>query len=921
MDLAQCPFCGGHNCFRIRPKTRSWSCHQCGDKNGGTIIDFVMKERSCTQYEALVNLAESIGYPLENVGPGGGSSLGPGDTRGHIFEAAARHYSQALFNSPRALAYQTDVRGHSADTLKRCHVGYTDGRLFPELLKQGFTREDIEAAGLVKPDKQGTLKDSFFSGLYIYPHRDARGKVCDFTTKDPRKKYNIRLKNEHKKPGAPFLNMIPFKGSEVLLVEGENDLQSVMGRGAYENAAAATGQMSNKQIEFLAEWATTGPVKTIILCFDNDLAGREYADRIAEELLPHCYPDKLCEISEKLRWQQRARLQNDEAGIEGDTIPALNQVVLKVLKFDQRFNDIDDCIKAMAAPGKEFKALLNQAKRRLTPLAPILRRTRAWHKACGIKNCNDALGEIVFDWFSSQGNFFIQRDEHRLYYNDKIFDIGNKPAFTSLLYTVAGLNYTENTAKSVVGVVKALAYEHGKHTDVMGWIYTDFHKPAVYIDLHNDSNTILKIQPGSVESLQNGANDDQVLVVGSPMLAGLNFIPDINVREAMEKVKNLIFDNLACSESNRYYVFARAMAFPLTEFVNARGITKFSGNQGSGKSLGARLISYLVIGADCLSQGSVASYRSEAAQSPLLILDNLEQSNLTNDMMSFLITAATGAINQKRDSNTSSGNIYEENKAHIITTSIEPFVKSELCSRSIDIQFLPEFRNEHFPGETLLKTQIERARYEILSALIYIVAHDVLPTYERDQAKAYQFLNIENGGHAKERLNEVLALLYLLCRQIIKYIPHPVHAGEDAALMILNDWLEEQHQLAGATQQDTDPILYRMEALFAECSQLKKENFAETYGIRSVDTVMNITGDVMEVKFIASAKELCTAFSVLSKNKNIPNPFSSPGVLGSRLSNSVNVLEAAGWEVKTRHKVTMGQYKHLLWKKAVGEDA
>jgi len=64
LDLEQCPFCHGHNCFRIRPKDRSWSCHQCEGKTGGTIIDFVMKERGCDRHAALVELAQSHNYPL-----------------------------------------------------------------------------------------------------------------------------------------------------------------------------------------------------------------------------------------------------------------------------------------------------------------------------------------------------------------------------------------------------------------------------------------------------------------------------------------------------------------------------------------------------------------------------------------------------------------------------------------------------------------------------------------------------------------------------------------------------------------------------------------------------------------------------------------------------------------------------------------
>lgn len=916
-SIPTCPFCGHKGSCKLDTAKQTVKCFSCGFH--GDIFEFYQKYRSASKHEALVDLANLIGHPLHDAGPSGAELLAM-DAKSQIFEATAKYYTMVLLNDPKALAYQTDVRGHPIAALKSLEIGFSNNGLLDELLKQGFNQEDILKSGLIVPDKKrGGHRDYFFPGgygLYVYPHRDIRGRVSDFTTKDPKKKYNFRLSKQFRKDGAPFLNMGAFKGNEVLIVEGENDYIAVHGRGKYPHVVATTGQLSQKQIDYLLEWATgSGTTKSIILAFDNDEAGRKYEQRIKDALIYRCYPDKFCEINEQLRKRQTNNLADDDADASGDNIPMLKQLVLKTLQFDKGNNDIDDWFKGRENPGPEFDKLIKQARRHLAPLAPLLRITRAWHKTIGQKDCKDVLGEIVFDWFFAQGGFFVQGEEHKLFYENKIYEIGNKSAFKSLLYNVCGLNYADNSTKNILEVVKARAYLLGRHTNGMGWIHTDLKKPAIYIDLHNESNTILKISPGSVETIQNGANDDQVLVEASPMMAGLNYIPNVNVKEAMGKAYDLIFKNLACSDSNRFYIMARAMCFVLTEYTNARGITKFSGNQGCGKSLAARLISYLIIGEDCLSKGSVASYRSEAIKAPFIFPDNLEQANMTNETASFLITSATGAINQKRDSNTSSGNVYELNKTHIITTSIEPFIKSELGSRTIDIQFKPEFRNEQFPGETLLKTQIERNRPEIISAWINILAHDVLPTYEQDQAEIYRLLNLEKKGHAKERLNEILGCLYLLCNQIAKYIPHNEYTGDGMAFTILEDWIIEQEELTRETQQDADPILYRMEALLAECSHLNKDGFVEAYGIRDTQIVTDIGGQVLEVNFIATAKELCTAFSVLSKNKNIQNPFTSPSVLMSRFKNSIGVLENVGWEVEINHKMTRGYSKHLLGKK------
>lgn len=207
LSLSQCPFCEGHDCFRIYPDTRSWSCFQCGNKAGGSIIDFVAREKSCTEHEALTDLAQAHNYELH------------------------------------------------------------------------------------EPD----------------PDTDKTGQVCHFSIKDPQKKFAYQLPNEKRLPGAPFFNMKAFKENRLamvkrlVLVEGENDLLTVFGKGHCPYIAAVIGQISGNQLKCLEEWVISGPPKDVFLCFDNDPAGNKYRDRITEALKRYCYPDKVYQINERLR--------------------------------------------------------------------------------------------------------------------------------------------------------------------------------------------------------------------------------------------------------------------------------------------------------------------------------------------------------------------------------------------------------------------------------------------------------------------------------------------------------------------------------------------------------------------------------------------------------------------------------------------
>ncbi|CCK79429.1 CHC2 zinc finger domain-containing protein [Desulfobacula toluolica] len=609
-DLSQCPFCSGHDCFRIYPDTRSWNCHQCGDKTGGSIIDFVIKEKGCSPHEALVDLAQAHNYELWNHGPDHDGDQDENSTGKLIFEAAANYYAKVLYSTPRALEYQRKVQSHSDQTLKEFRVGHTDGKLLAELQKQNFSMEDILNSGLVVPYKKGGYHDFFGWNVYIYPHKDKAGKIYHFSVKDPRKKYNYQLPSKHRLNDALFFNMKAFNGNQVVLVEGENDLLSVYGKGNFTQAAAVIGQISDKQIQYLKEWVKKG-----------------------------------------------------------------------------------------------------QAKPYFKPLSKIIRMVKAMFQEAKINNCTNEIGEVVFDYFNRLGGFFVNGENCRLFYENAIYELGNNIAFKSLLYRTASLNYADNGTKSILEVLRAKAYQDGKHTTTMGWIHTNEIEEIIYYDLNNEQNNIARIHAGSIELIQNGANDDRVLLETTPRMEPIHYLPDANIQEGMEKYKETILDNLACNESNKYYIAARVMNTPLLEFVTtARGITKLSGDQGAAKSFAARLNSYLIMGSDCVSMGSVASYRSEAVKSPVVIPDNLEKADRTKDMVNFLLVSATGAMNQKRDSNTNSGNVYEENKTQVITTSIEPFTESELISRTIDIHFKREFQNKEFPGETLLKTEIKKNR-------------------------------------------------------------------------------------------------------------------------------------------------------------------------------------------------------------------
>ncbi|SHH30032.1 toprim domain-containing protein [Desulfofustis glycolicus] len=899
VDIAPCPLCGGHDCFRITVPALIWHCYQCPtEKDGGDVFDFIEFFDRCDKAEALKILAKHHGYEL-TAGATRKTTRSAKEKDGTteqsaIFEAAAAYYHDALLSNSQELGYQKKVRRHTDATLAAFRVGYADGRLHELLKSAGYAEDQLTGSGLVK-NKDGTLCDFFIGGLFVYPHVDPQGRVAGFTTKDRRKKYTYRLPGEHWGAGCLFFNMPAFKGKEVLLVEGENDLLSVHGRGGYQHVAAINGQISRAQLDYLTDWA---PGKTLYLCFDNDDAGRTYTDKVCSALKKLCLPGTL------------AKLLQEQA------------VEVRIVRFDPEAKDIDDHLKGQKEPVTALKALLKGAERYFPPLRSLKDIYSTWISEPGQerKFDFDTYGKICFEWFRASGKFFIDGEACHLYFNNWIYQIGNNTPFKALLYHEAGINAATNGARLIIQNIESQAYLKGDHTSIPGWIFTNFKESTVYFNLCGEYNNLLKIGPGKIEVVPNGTNAERVLLRSSPKMHPLRFIPNADIRKGMTSLKTHIFDNLACDNADRYFVVCLLFNVVLLQYIKARGITKFSGTKGCGKTSAASMLSTVIYGEDCVTTGSAASDFSEAAISPLTISDNLESDAVRGGKRDFLLTAATGITRQKRKAGSDSDNVYERSCTQLLVTSIEPFVEPELIERTNEILFDKRFHNPAFKEAVAVEADLREARDLIWSAVFKIIAHDILPNIAEKKADTLKVIRTDYPNHSKSRLNELYAMLYLILVEVVKYIPRPGHVkGSSVARMILNEWIVAQNERSYATERESNKILYGLEALLSEY-EFRPTGFELEYGLKAAD-FKNSSGMTEQIIFEATTGELYRAFDYLAKTRGITNQFRSASQLGARIGDSLEILERADWTVKRSAVINRGTRKHHFVRRFVRHSA
>jgi len=289
--LDECPFCKGHDCFRVFDNSKRWSCFQCPDRRfGKDVLDLEYYFQQTGYGAAIKSLAESIGveYKQDEL-----------DVISLVIKDKALEYFQYVLETHgkekeyplkfrgetlqgTVWDYVTGLRKHPESVIKSARLGMSDGMLMDFLGTEGFKLKEIRAGGLIKNDR-----DLFKDGLIIYPHF-VQGKISHFTCKDPTKRSDpfqteARFRSDSWRfYNQDFLLETDVEDKSIVLVEGENDLLSVVYKGNIPNVIATIGTISDVQIKALQELSKAG--WAFLMAFDGDEQGKKYRNLIIERV-------------------------------------------------------------------------------------------------------------------------------------------------------------------------------------------------------------------------------------------------------------------------------------------------------------------------------------------------------------------------------------------------------------------------------------------------------------------------------------------------------------------------------------------------------------------------------------------------------------------------------------------------------------
>lgn len=282
--IACCPF---HNektpSFNVNPVRGIYKCFGCG--KAGDSVRFVMDMEGIGFAEAIRYLAKKYGIEIKET------ELTPDDIREQnereslyiALNFAKNYYQSQLFESDEGQAIGLSYfkeRGFIEKTIKEFELGYSpkEWDAFSQIaLKQGFSLDILEKAGLTIKKEDGRLLDRFRARV-MFPIHNLSGKVIAFGAR-----ILTNDKNQPKYLNSPETEV--YHKSNVLygiaqakqairqedvcyLVEGYTDVLSLHQAGIGNVVASSGTSLTLEQIKLIGRFT-----QNVTVLYDGDAAG------------------------------------------------------------------------------------------------------------------------------------------------------------------------------------------------------------------------------------------------------------------------------------------------------------------------------------------------------------------------------------------------------------------------------------------------------------------------------------------------------------------------------------------------------------------------------------------------------------------------------------------------------------------------
>lgn len=282
--------------FHVRPQVGYYHCFGCGES--GDVYSFLRAMDHVSFTEAVERMAGRIGYTL-HYEDGGAAPETSGRSRLYAANTAAAEYFRDQLLSPEAETGRSFLgeRGFDAGAAAHFGVGYAPrgwDNLHRALSAQGFTNDELSAAGLVSTGQRGVYDR--FRGRLVWPIRDVTGQTIGFGARklyddDPGPKYlNTPETAIYKKNqvlyGLDLAKRDIARGEprRAVIVEGYTDVMACHLAGVTTAIATCGTAFGTEHIKVLRRvMGDDSGSGEVVFTFDGDEAGQKAALRAFSE--------------------------------------------------------------------------------------------------------------------------------------------------------------------------------------------------------------------------------------------------------------------------------------------------------------------------------------------------------------------------------------------------------------------------------------------------------------------------------------------------------------------------------------------------------------------------------------------------------------------------------------------------------------
>jgi DNA primase len=537
--------------------------------------------------------------------------------------------------------------------------------------------------------------------------------------------------------------------------------------------------------------------------------------------------------------------------------------------------------------------------------------------------------EAAYEWFTANGAMFFhtQLGEPFMYFDNAIYwmdspDRGRKRQYAAMLYKNTGLVPTSGGGRTFFEVLPSLAMIRGQVRDHFSWLHSNVSDHTVYFNLNNPDHEIAKITPDGIEILRNGGNLDGIILDGSRKMKPLRFIPDADLEEADRLLVDLLISNMSCPMGDRFLILSWLSCFLLIDFAGTRPMTRFEGSAGSGKTTASKLISALLYGEPQHKKATDAANYTDGSQNPLIVLDNIEVKQMTEDLTTFMLTSITGIAKEKRKSGTDSETVTERTKCLLNTTGIEPLLGelSEIQSRTFVINFDIDNQSNGCFIESEAVALLEKNRDLIISAMMKRTSYVLGMMRDGRRTLSMKLIHEQLGSHDKRRCNEYLSLMYLM--MLAGSSQDEIEEGLAELSPEFVKQISNVNQTSRETSRDSNPISMVLGTLF---NAWKAAEDADRHEYMAIGKPNNVAQFIQkfQVQFEKDgslgpilSRDLFVALKRISRDFGLVFNLNSSRQFAQRFANDLEIIKDSGFAIKTTQK----RYGTKIYEIRVRED-